>query len=167
MRSYEVATANAEPLFDGERRTLGNVLVDEREVPEEYFIPDASLPTWEFLKGAKSIPRVSKRTGHEYVYSEGGMSCPDDPGQPSRTILTSESGRAASRSKHLVRTPSGRCRRLVPEELELLQGFPRGWTDTGMSDANRAFCMGNALVVGIPERIGQVIRRRHGRSVKK
>ena len=44
-----------------------------------------------------------------------------------------------------------------PDELDQLQGFPRGWTDTGMSDGNRAFCMGNALVVGIPHRIGHAI----------
>ena len=44
-----------------------------------------------------------------------------------------------------------------PDELDQLQGFPRGWTDTGMSDGNRAFCMGNALVVGVPHRIGRAI----------
>lgn len=45
----------------------------------------------------------------------------------------------------------------MPDELDQLQGFPKGWTDTGMTDINRAFCMGNALVVGIPHLIGQVI----------
>ncbi len=39
----------------------------------------------------------------------------------------------------------------------MLQGFPKGWTDTGMSDGRRAFCMGNALVVGIPHLIAKVI----------
>jgi hypothetical protein len=62
--------------------------------------------------------------------------------------------------KHIVQTESGRFRRLVPDELDQLQGFPKGWTDTGMSDLNRAFCMGNALVVGIPRRIGQVLQKR-------
>ncbi|MFR4568636.1 MAG: DNA cytosine methyltransferase [Collinsella stercoris] len=66
-------------------------------------------------------------------------------------------GGAASRSKHIVAAPDGRFRRLVPDELDQLQGFPKGWTDTGMTDINRAFCMGNALVVGIPHLIGQVI----------
>ena len=46
---------------------------------------------------------------------------------------------------------------LVPDELDQLQGFPRGWTNTGMTDGRRAFCMGNALVVGVPHRIGQVL----------
>ncbi len=48
----------------------------------------------------------------------------------------------------------------MPDELDQLQGFPKGWTDTGMTDGNRAFCMGNALIVGIPHRIGEVIARR-------
>ena len=59
-----------------------------------------------------------------------------------------------------MRTPDGRFRRLVPDELDQLQGFPKGWTDTGMTDINRAFCMGNALIVGIPHRIGKEIARR-------
>ena len=52
------------------------------------------------------------------------------------------------------RTENGRYRRLVPDELDQLQGFPKGWTNTGMTDGNRAFCMGNALVVGVPHLIG-------------
>ena len=50
----------------------------------------------------------------------------------------------------------GRLRRLVPDELDQLQEFPKGWT-SGMSDGHRAFCMGNALVTGIPHRIGKVL----------
>ena len=48
-------------------------------------------------------------------------------------------------------------RRLVPDELDQLQCFPRGWTNTGMSDGHRAFCMGNALVTGIPHEIGKAL----------
>lgn len=48
-------------------------------------------------------------------------------------------------------------RRLVPNELDQLQCFPRGWTNTGMSDGHRAFCMGNALVTGIPHEIGKAL----------
>lgn len=47
--------------------------------------------------------------------------------------------------------------RLVPDELDQLQCFPRGWTNTGMSDGHRAFCMGNALVTGIPHEIGKAL----------
>ena len=48
-------------------------------------------------------------------------------------------------------------RRLVPDELDQLQCFPRGWTNTGMSEGHRAFCMGNALVTGIPHEIGKAL----------
>ena len=50
----------------------------------------------------------------------------------------------------------GRHRRLTPIELERLNGFPDDWTD-GYSDSRRAFLMGNALVVGVVERIGAVL----------
>jgi len=84
------------------------------------------------------------------------MSFPDSLDLPSRTILTGEGGVSPSRFKHVIRDPkTGRLRRLVPGELEELNGFPRGWTDTGMSDGKRAFMMGNALVVGLVERIGK------------
>ena len=53
-----------------------------------------------------------------------------------------------------------RYRRLVSDELDQLQGFPRGWTDTGMTDGHRAFCMGNALVVGAPHLIGAELAKR-------
>ena len=82
------------------------------------------------------------------------MSFPDPTNKPSRTILTGEGGRGASRFKHVVQCEDGRLRRLVPDELDQLQCFPKGWTNTGMTDGQRAFCMGNALVVGIPHRIG-------------
>ena len=54
-------------------------------------------------------------------------------------------------------------RRLTPDELDLLQGFPKGWTDTGMRDTQRAFCMGNALVVGVVNRIGREIAKESSR----
>ena len=85
------------------------------------------------------------------------MAFPDALDRPSRTILTGEGGRGASRFKHVIKTADGRYRRLVPDELDRLQGFPRGWTNTGMTDGHRAFCMGNALVVGIPHAIGRII----------
>jgi DNA (cytosine-5)-methyltransferase 1 len=44
--------------------------------------------------------------------------------------------------------------RLMPVELARLNMFPDGHTE-GVSDAWRAFFMGNALVVGIVERIGR------------
>ena len=65
-----------------------------------------------------------------------------------------------SRFKHVIQTEDGRYRRLTPVELERLNGFPDGWTrfsDESISSAQRAFLMGNALVVGIVEQIGKEI----------
>ena len=159
MQNCEVLTAAVTEVYDGPRMTLGDVLVDAADVPPEYFVPQEKIADWEYLKGAKSEERVNKKTGFAYRYTEGSMAFPDALDRPSRTILTGEGGRGASRFKHIIRTDDGRYRRLVPDELDQLQCFPRGWTDTGMTDGHRAFCMGNALVVGVPHRIGQVIAR--------
>ena len=150
-----VQTFDFKPAYDGPYRTLSDVLVPDSEVPEQFFISPDALGRWEYLKGAKKEPRTA-RNGFEYMYSEGPVAFPEPPDKPSRTILTSEGGSGPSRMKHAVRGDSGRLRRLVPDELDQLQCFPRGWTE-GMSDGHRAFCMGNALVTEIPHRIGRQI----------
>ena len=157
MQDGTVATCKAVEAYAGPRQVLGDVLVDEADVPEEFFIDPDDMPRWQYLKGAKREERVNRRTGFAYTYSEGSMAFPDALDRPSRTILTGEGGRSASRFKHVIETVDGRCRRLVPDELDRLQGFPRGWTDTGMTDGQRAFCMGNALVVGVPHAIGRAL----------
>ena len=161
MQDGKVVTCKIEEDYSGPRKFLGDVLIPEEEVPDEFYIPEEQMERWRYLKGSKSEPRVNRRTGFEYHYSEGAMSFPDALDRPSRTILTGEGGRGASRFKHVVRV-DGRYRRLVPDELDRLQGFPAGWTDTGMTDGQRAFCMGNALVVGIPHLIGRELAREVG-----
>lgn len=156
MVGNAVVTCKIEEAYTGKLHTLGDVLVSEDEVSESFYVPEEQLPRWEYLKGGKREKRKNKRTGFEYYYSEGSMAWPDLLTNPSRTILTGEGGTSPSRFKHVVEV-DGRYRRLVPDELDQLQGFPKGWTDTGMSDGNRAFCMGNALVVGMPHAIGKAI----------
>jgi DNA (cytosine-5)-methyltransferase 1 len=74
--------------------------------------------------------------------------------KPSRTIITGEGGKSPSRFKHVIKTPKG-FRRLSPVELERLNMFPDDHTKlNGVSDTKRAFFMGNALVVGVIEKIG-------------
>lgn len=142
--------------FEGPRQTLGDVLLDESEIPPEYFIPEEQLDAWRYLKGSKREKRTHKASGATYHYSEGPLPFPDPLDRPARTVLTSEGGTSPSRFKHVVQTPSGRYRRLTPVELERINGFPDGWTE-GMSPTKRAFCMGNALVVGLVERVGRVL----------
>lgn len=156
MVDNRVITCKVEEVYKGQFKTLGDVLSPEIEVPENYFVDSSQLYRWEYLKGSKREERTNKHTGQSYFYSEGSMAFPDLLTNPSRTILTGEGGASPSRFKHIIKVGE-RYRRLVPDELDQLQGFPKGWTNTGMSDNNRAFCMGNALVVGVVNRIGKEI----------
>ena len=159
MKNRHVYSIDADPVYEGTTQTLGNNLVDEDFVPEEFFISDEELPKWQYEKGAKKINRVSKQ-GFEYVFSEGGMAFPDYLDRPSRTMITGEGGSAPSRFKHVVRTPSGRYRRLIPVELERLNMFPDNHTyHPEVSDGRRAFLMGNALVCGVIQEIGKSLYR--------
>lgn len=150
-----VFTGPVEAAFHGEMARLGDHLLPQDQVPAEYFIPKKDLPAWKYLKGAKSEAR-SSANGHRYAYSEGAMVFPDPLDRPSRTIITGEGGRGASRFKHVVCTDGKRYRRLTPIELERLNMFPDDHT-AGVSDTWRAFFMGNALVVGVVERIGRAL----------
>jgi DNA (cytosine-5)-methyltransferase 1 len=151
-----VWTRSVDRAYEGKRSTLGEILQPTSDVPKSFFIPKAQLPTWEYLKGAKREERVAGN-GHAYVYSEGAIAYPDPLDRPARTILTAEGGTSPSRFKHVIQTEDGRLRRLTPLELERLNGFDDGWTDTGMPDGRRAFMMGNALVVGLIERVGDAL----------
>lgn len=132
---------------------LGTIL--EHHANEKYYISDDKMSKWIYLKGAKKIPRRTA-DGHEYVFSEGPIAFPDPGDRPGRTMLTSES--TLNRSTHVVCDPGTlRLRLLTPVEAERLQGFDDEWTNTGMPDRMRYFCMGNALVVPMITRMGKVL----------
>lgn len=130
---------------------------EENEVDKKYFLTDEKLEKFKYLKGGKRIPRV-KPNGEPYYYAEGAMPFPDNLDAPARTMLTSESG--VSRTTHVIEDfKTKKPRLLTPVECERIDGFPDGWTDTGMSEKKRYFMMGNALVVGVIERIGIEIEK--------
>ena len=132
---------------------LGYIL--QANVDEKHYIPGDKMAKWTYLKGSKKIPRKSA-DGHEYTFSEGPIAFPDPWDRPGRTMLTSES--TLNRSTHVVSDPgTGRLRLLTPVEAERLQGFDDEWTNTGMPDRMRYFCMGNALVVQMITRMGKVL----------
>lgn len=165
--------------------TLGDIVFPSSKVGDEFFLTPDSLVAkkgWIYLKGAKREARKG-RDGFTYSYNEGPVNFPDPLNKPSRTIITGEGGKGASRFKHVVKVKIGKkrssilgldskksdsirktlnlkkdewLRRLTPEELELLNMFPEGHT-RGQSDGKRAFFMGNALVVGIIERFAKQI----------
>jgi DNA (cytosine-5)-methyltransferase 1 len=148
--TYKVAP-RAEPLV-----TLGSVL--ERGVDKRFYIQKSDLARWKYLKGAKAEARKAAN-GYEYAYTEGPLPFPDPLDRPSRTVLTDEGGLSPSRFKHIIEDPeTNEYRVLTPIEVERLDMFPDNWTDTGMPEKFRYFCLGNALVVGLVERMGRRLR---------
>ncbi len=146
-----VFTTKTLPKYEGPKTVLGDIL-QNGEVTEDFFIQKADISKWEYLKGGKKETRTA-RNGFTYQYSEGSMVFPDALDNSSRTIITGEGGKSASRFKHVIRTKKG-LRRLTPVELERLNMFPDNHTKLeGISDTKRAFFMGNALVVGVVEKV--------------
>ena len=185
MIDRQILTGKCKPNFSGDRETLGSILVNPGKIPDPFILDSDSLlrdKGWIYHKGGKKEMREGT-DGFTYKYSEGPITFPDALDRASRTIVTGEGGTSPSRFKHVVKfkptkgqikrleLSSNDCnkvreklglgktywlRRLVPIELEKLNGFPPGHT-SGASDGKRAFFMGNALVCGIVERIGQAI----------
>lgn len=172
------------PVSPETRDHLKDVLNPPSKIPDEFIVTAKDVVKargWLHHKGAKKQKRKDPKTNHEYNYNEGGMHFPDRVDAPARTIITSEGGRTPTRTKHIIPfwpTPTQRrqldlhsaacddvrvrvglkpnewLRRLVPEELERLNGFPPGHTG-GKTANQRAYLMGNALVVGIVSIIGR------------
>ena len=165
------------PDYDGGFKVLNDIVDDDNEnVLEEFFINEETLKKWGKLKGSKSIDKVSK-DGYQYTFKEGSMIWPDPLDKPARTIITSEGGPTPSRFKHIIKV-NGKYRRLTPTELDELSDFPKDWTKVGQRDTpdkngsleyeippnKRAFLIGNALVVGIVEKIGKSLFEKHSKE---
>ncbi len=154
MSDFSEFCGNVKPL------TLGDIVRATGPVPTDFYVEREKESAWRRAKGAKAIAR--SKNGFAYTYAEGAMAFPDPLDRPARTIITSEGGSSPSRTKHAIREASGLIRRLTPEELEALNGFPRGFTcRPGVSDVARAMLMGNALVVGLVRRIGEALHHHH------
>jgi DNA (cytosine-5)-methyltransferase 1 len=174
----KVYTSKTTPNYKGKKTTLGDLL-QNGEVPDDFFIKDKELKTpkvittkegirktisteiemWQYLKGSKKEKRITQ-DGFEYNYGEGSMIYPDALDNASRTIITGEGGKSPSRFKHVVKSDRG-LRRLTPIELERLNMFPDEHTKLeGITDTKRAFFMGNALVVGVIEKIGKELYKK-------
>lgn len=180
MKDGNIYTVKSIPIYVGRQLTLGDI-VEEGPVEREFFIPEERLyytdpdidrsdetverlpdeahRTWQYIKGAKRLPRRS-RNGHEYIFSEGAIPMIDEYDRPARTMLTSEG--SFSRTTHIIRDrETGGIRLLTPVEVERIQGFPSDWTKECLIDGEiiempvnkRRFMMGNALVVNL---VGQM-----------
>ncbi|HGH0860558.1 TPA: DNA (cytosine-5-)-methyltransferase, partial [Staphylococcus pseudintermedius] len=151
MRGGKILTIDTIPKFE-KPLTLQEII--EENVDEIYSLSNEQIEKFRYLRGPKKIKRTTK-DGHEYYFSEGGMSETDSLDLPARTMLTSEG--SVNRSTHFLNV-NNNYRTLTPVEAERLNGFPDNWTDT-MPDRMRFFCMGNALVVPIITRIGNQIEK--------
>lgn len=176
MKDGIAYTLKTTPDHNGEQITLGDI-VEDGDVARSFFIPkdrlyytfpgidhsdetherlsDAAHKTWQYVKGAKKLPRQAKN-GHEYIFSEGPVPMIDEYDKPARTMLTSEG--AFNRTTHIVRDKkTDEIRLLTPIEVERIQGFPDDWTKECLVDGEivempvhkRRFMMGNALVVDL------------------
>jgi DNA (cytosine-5)-methyltransferase 1 len=158
MINHQITTIKVDANYQGKYKVLGDILTDD-EIPEAFKIVGDELTRWEYLKGSKKEMRKTL-DGFEYHYSEGSMTFPDALDKPSRTIITGEGGKSPSRFKHVIQTNDG-YRRLLPIELERLNMFPDYHTQIeGMADTKRAFFMGNALIVGVVEKIGIALTKK-------
>lgn len=160
MHEGTISTYKVKPKYDGDYETLGNLL-EKGEIDEKYLIPKDKLGKWRKAKGSKKIPR-KKPNGEDYNYSEGKVAFPDYLDRPARTMLTSEG--TTNRSSHIIGVDEENeiYRILTPVETERIQMFPENWTDIeddSMTERRRYFMMGNALVVGVVEQLGEYLEK--------
>ncbi len=176
LKNGNVFTLRTAPMVS-QPKSLESILIDENEVDDEFYIDpkkllkrtvkkpqigkkdpiiiETELDMWKYLKGSKNEERTNKIKKFKYKYAEGGMKFPEDRQKPSRTIITGEGGPSPSRFKHVIKV-GNKFRRLTPVELERLNMFPDDHTHhSEVTNAKRAFFMGNALVVGVVEKIGK------------
>lgn len=173
-------SCNLSAKYDGPKKTINSILLDSKEIPNEFFINENEKlnnkiikkqingrpiiietvgDKWRYLKGKKNEWKTNKFKNYKYRYVEGSMVFPDNLEKASRTIITREGGASPSRFKHVVRQ-NNKYRRLSAEELEMLNMFPINHTKHKLTNnTRRAFLMGNALVVGIVEKIGVELQK--------
>ena len=154
MHKGTIYTFKTNPVESDNKTTLGDIM-EKGNVDEKYFLFDEKLDKMKYLKGSKKLKR-KKPNGEIYNYSEGAIAFPDYLDRPARTMLTSES--SINRSTHvIIDKQSGEYRILTPVETERIQMFPDNWTkidNKSMTERRRYFMMGNALVVGVVEKLG-------------
>ena len=161
--NFECSFKNSGIMIDGIINTLTSTPIEEKKFPlkdiieekvdQHFYLDENKKIKFAYLRGSKKIERKNPN-GDTYYYSEGSMSPYDDLDLPGRTMLTSES--SINRSTHIILDNTNRLRLLTPIECERLNQFPDNWTNT-MPEKKRYFMMGNALVCGVIEKLGEEI----------
>lgn len=153
MQDGNIYTIKTRP--ESERISTLRSIREESVIDKNYFLTESQIKKFFFLKGSKRILKT-KPDGKKYYFCEGSLPFPDNLDIPARTILTSEGN--VSRTSHVIEDfKTKKLRLLTPIECERINGFPDNWTNTGMTPKYRNFVMGNALVVGVIEKIGEEI----------
>ena len=98
MIDGEIFTAKVDSIKTTKSKNLKDI-IETNQVDKQYFLSKDAIKKFEYLKGAKRIPRI-KPNGISYNYAEGRMQFPDNLHSPARTMLTSES--SVNRSTHVV-----------------------------------------------------------------
>ena len=156
MIDGEIFTAKVDSIKTTKSKNLKDI-IETNQVDKQYFLSKDAIKKFEYLKGAKRIPRI-KPNGISYNYAEGRMQFPDNLHSPARTMLTSES--SVNRSTHVVEDfKTKKLRFITPIEAERINGFPDNWTNTGMTQKRRYFMIGNALVVGLISKMGKELEK--------
>ena len=166
-------TSKTKPKFNGSKIKIEDILEKNLELKKEFFIKTknlsqeinvnfsngrqtllkTNLDKLRFYKSSKEIIKINK-DGFQYNYREGSVKLPDSLKDAGRTIITSSGSETVSRSLHVIEDDN-RLRRLTPVEFERLNMFPENHTKIdGISNYKRVFLMGNALVIGIVELLG-------------
>jgi len=180
-KQKKIYTFHLSPNYNGDSFTLRDILIDEI-VDDNFYITEnigkknifknrikkSEIPpdirkTWFYVKGSKNEWR-QKEDYPLYKYNEGPLSFPDKLDSPARTMLTSEGSKSPNRSTHVIQDPlNEKYRLLTPIECERLNGFKDNWTlkdnkGETIPNSKRYFFMGNALVVGLVEKMGYRIK---------
>lgn len=170
----EFTTIKQKTIISKKQTPLKDILQKPEEIPMDFFVNEEVVldpkKGWAYHKKSKKVERIDKITGHKYTWSEGNMDLTENLNLPIRTIITSEGGKAPSRSRHLIKIESSKrkvsYRRLTPIELERANMFPDDFTKNykienskieTVNSNKRAFFMGNALVIGVVEKIGNTL----------
>lgn len=175
LMNGEFLSFESNPVKDRNGKTLNDIIQDANEVscqhkldfkkPLKNFVEiyhrngekevlKTTGDLWRFKKGQKKVWKFNSKSGYKYKYDEGKMNLFEDLKKPSRTIVTREYTKTPNRMTHLIKQGQT-IRNLTAIEIEKLNMFPENHTlDEKISVGRRSFLMGNALVVGIIEKIG-------------
>ncbi len=169
-KNFQCNFWNSGICFDGKGLTLDILpkvsspislknIIENEIVDDSFYLNDYQIEQFKKLRNAKKLLR-HRPNGEEYYYSEGAMSPYDSLDLPARTMLTSEG--SINRSTHIIKDDlNGKLRLLTQLECERINGFPDNWTNSGMPQKFRYFCMGNALVVPLITKMGKELVEIH------